>query len=97
MNSRDSFKLIYEIVSLIIIIKALLAWYFLLGGFIWFLIKKIKVYIKGRSNDEAATKAIIWFNLINGFFTRSSPHKPQIKVPFEDSFWNWYLGLQNGQ
>ena len=68
-----------------------------MGGFIWFLIKKIKVYINGRSNDDAATKAIIWFNLINGFFIRSSPHKPQIKVPLDDCFWNWYLGLQYGQ
>ena len=49
-------------------------------------LSKIKVYNNGNSNDEAATKAIIWFNLINGFFTRSSPHKPQIKLPFEDFF-----------
>ena len=69
----------------------------MLGGLIWFLIKKIKVYINGRSNDDAAIKAIIWFNLINGFLIRSSPHKPQIKVPFEVCFWNWYLGLQYGQ
>ena len=65
-----------------------------MGGLIWFLIKKIKVYINGSSNDAAAIKAIIWVYLINGFFTRSSPHKPHIRVPLEDSLWNWYLGLQ---
>ena len=54
----------------------------------------MKVYIKGRSKEDAETKATICFNLIDGFFKRSSPHKPQIMAPFGDCFWNWYLELQ---
>ena len=49
-------------------------------------LRKINVYTEGKSNDAAAIKAIIWLILIKGFFKRSSPHSPQIKVPFWDLF-----------
>ncbi len=78
-------------------LKSIFTWKFLLGGFIWFLIKKINEYINGKSKDEAAIKAIIWLTLINGFFTRFSPHKSQIRVAFFDCFWIWYFELQKGQ
>ena len=78
-------------------LKSIFTWKFLFGGFIWFLIKKINEYINGESKDAAAMKAIICLALINGFFTRSSPHKPHMRVPFCDRFWVWYFGLQKGQ
>ena len=40
--------------------------------------------MRGSTNDKEAIIAINWLILTSGFFTRGSPHKPQINSPVFD-------------